>query len=86
MAGVNIWSLPPTLLNENGVSAVPESLVPVHMRTVSTSEMPDTTALDWSADGALLSVATYDNVLHVLTANGGEYMAHDMHKVLRPRA
>jgi transducin (beta)-like 1 len=80
MAGVNIWNLPPTPPNADAAGP-PGALAPAYMRTLSMSDMPDLTALDWSADGALLSVASYDNALRVLTADGREYMTHDMHKV-----
>jgi hypothetical protein len=85
MAGVNIWNLPPTPPNADAAGP-PGALAPAYMRTLSMSDMPDLTALDWSADGALLSVASYDNALRVLTADGREYMTHDMHKVRRARS
>jgi transducin (beta)-like 1 len=78
-AVVNIWDipLPPT----DAASAVAAPLGAKYTASTSTAEMADLTAIDWSPDGQLLAVASYDSVMRILTVSGEVYMTNPQHKV-----
>jgi WD40 repeat protein len=79
-AVVNIWNIPPAPTDGSGPDAAAHWISPVHSAATSSAGMADLTAMDWSADGSLLAVASYDAVMRVLTADGDIYMSDPQHK------
>lgn len=48
---------------------------------LSNDSQGDLTAINWSADGSLLAIGSYDSILRVATATGSIYMTSDLHEV-----
>jgi transducin (beta)-like 1 len=76
---VNYWNIPIAPSTLPATSAPPQ-LPPTHSVATSKEDMCDLTAIDWSPDGLLLAVASYDSIMRILTASGELYMTDPVHK------
>lgn len=47
----------------------------------SQSEPGDLTSLDWTQDGSLLAIGSYDAILRVCSTSGELYFSHTQHEV-----
>lgn len=76
---MNYWNIP---IGPNALPATsaPPQLPPIHSVPTSKEDMCDLTAIDWSPDGLLLAVASYDSIMRILTASGELYMSDPVHK------
>lgn len=80
-AVVHIWSIPDRLENPNAVPPGPVAFVRGDFKPKA--EQADLTALDWSPDGELLAVGSYDSELRIITSAGELYFSHPQHQVRR---
>ncbi|KIM47604.1 hypothetical protein M413DRAFT_204575 [Hebeloma cylindrosporum] len=79
-ATVNLWNLPdpPPPRSEKFADAPGEPLI---MENVSKAgRQGDLTSLDWSSDGTLLAIGSYDSILRVCTNTGSIYFTHPQHQ------
>ena len=53
----------------------------VTLSYTSHGKVGDLTSCDWTPDGALLAIGSYDSVLRVCHASGELYFQHEQHEV-----
>ncbi|GBE77654.1 WD40 repeat-like protein [Sparassis crispa] len=75
---VHIWDLP--LPKQDSVAHLHPPHTPVTFAYYPKPEQGDLTSLDWSPDGTLLAIGSYDAILRVCNASGEQYFANSQHE------
>lgn len=73
---VHVWTVgdPP----KDGSTSDPK---PLKLAFFAKAEHGDLTSLDWSFDGSLLAIGSYDSILRICTSSGKLYFSHRQHEV-----
>ncbi|PCH34026.1 WD40 repeat-like protein [Wolfiporia cocos MD-104 SS10] len=75
---VHLWNVPEA---RPASSSIPPKIgPPMTLSYPSQSEQGDLTSLDWTRDGSLLAIGSYDAILRVCTASGELYFSHTQHE------
>ena len=72
---VHIWDVP------IGAVAPHPDAKPLKISYFTKDDQCDLTSLDWSCDGQLLAIGSYDSILRVCTPSGKLYFSHKQHEV-----
>ncbi|KZT02500.1 WD40 repeat-like protein [Laetiporus sulphureus 93-53] len=75
---VHLWNVPES--RSEGSPIPPKIGPPMTLAYPSKSEQGDLTSLDWTRDGSLLAIGSYDAILRVCTASGELYFSHTQHE------
>ncbi|KAF5310672.1 hypothetical protein D9619_007721 [Psilocybe cf. subviscida] len=77
---VHVWDLPhpPPSANTSEFAVGPGE--PTVLENVLKDTQGDLTSLDWSPDGTLLAIGSYDTILRVCTRQGSIYFSHPQHQ------
>ncbi|KAN0100425.1 WD40-repeat-containing domain protein [Tylopilus felleus] len=73
-ATVNYWNVP---LGPHGEQSPRPTLT---LSNLATSSQADLTSIDWSPDGSLVAIGSYDATLRIYTSAGKGYLTDDHHK------
>ncbi|KAF8347055.1 WD40 repeat-like protein [Amanita rubescens] len=76
-AVVNFWTLPDP--SSSTVPSTSDPFPPVSLHHFSKAGSADLTSLNWSPDGQLLAIGSYDSILRVSKPNGELYFTHSQH-------
>lgn len=76
---VHLWNVPEA--RPPSTQIPPKIGPPLTLACSSKSEQGDLTSLDWTQDGSLLAIGSYDAILRVCTAGGELYFSHTQHEV-----
>ncbi|KZT74970.1 WD40 repeat-like protein [Daedalea quercina L-15889] len=75
---VHLWNVPDS---KPPATAVPPKIgPPMTLSYPSQSEPGDLTSLDWTQDGSLLAIGSYDAILRVCSTSGELYFSHTQHE------
>ncbi|KAH9937343.1 WD40 repeat-like protein [Fomitopsis serialis] len=75
---VHLWNVPDS---KPPASPVPPKIgPPMTLSCPSQSEQGDLTSLDWTQDGSLLAIGSYDAILRVCSTSGELYFSHTQHE------
>ncbi|CCL98106.1 uncharacterized protein FIBRA_00100 [Fibroporia radiculosa] len=75
---VHLWNVPDA---RPVISSIPPKIgPPMTLAYPSKSEQGDLTSLDWTRDGSLLAIGSYDAILRVCTTSGELYFSHTQHE------
>ncbi|TFK56755.1 WD40 repeat-like protein [Heliocybe sulcata] len=78
-AVVNLWNIPGP--PEDGSDFAPRCTEdPIKISHWSKPEQADLTSLDWSPDGSLLAIGSYDAILRVCDTTGDLYLSDHIHE------
>ncbi|EPT01568.1 hypothetical protein FOMPIDRAFT_1036248 [Fomitopsis schrenkii] len=75
---VHLWNVPDARPPANPVP--PKIGPPMTLSYPSQSEPGDLTSLDWTQDGSLLAIGSYDAILRVCSTSGELYFSHTQHE------
>lgn len=74
-ATVNYWNVPSGSYDNSPLRPT------LTLSNLATSSQADLTSIDWSPDGSLVAIGSYDATLRVCTSAGKVYLTDDHHKV-----
>lgn len=75
---MHLWNVPES--KPPPAPVPPKVGPPITLAYPSKSEQGDLTSLDWTQDGSLLAIGSYDAILRVCTAGGELYFSHTQHE------
>ncbi|KAG6380982.1 WD40-repeat-containing domain protein [Boletus reticuloceps] len=76
-ATVNYWDIPPGSYDASNSSPPRPTLT---LSNIAPSPQADLTSIDWSPDGSLVAIGSYDSALRIYTSAGKAYLKDDHHK------